>query len=175
MIVGEDFITEVQKFDISCQEKFEMMIKIFSKYLAATNTEYLYNETYLTEMCTEFFKFHRYLRKKQDIIVGIKTKIEEFSKINSLDIIFVVDQCWEIGGENNKVLYPINRDKICRDEIEVKGILKKDAYEEGFLKKYKVEYNNSVKRIIEKISADLESRIEGWDNESNKSEKDNKY
>lgn len=144
-------------------EVFVSQIKLFSKYLVYTNSEYYYNETYLPNFCSEFIEFQNFVKHKYSIFEGIKNRIYTLSK--KLNLRYVMDQFLEYSFKDDdlKINPPIDHlVQICTNKVTIKGILDYEDSEHLFLRTYSVDIENKdiQQEVIKKASDELVEWIE---------------
>lgn len=158
----KDFIGEMVKIEV--QENFTEIIKLFSKYLTYMNENYMYNETYLESFCCEFLEFKKYVELKNQVAVRMYQTF--LGRVNDLQLEIFIDQCWHCSEMNFGVAKKIDRNKVCRDKIEIRGKLEIDQKEYIFIKEYSVIKNGTlIQEEINKMVQELKKWVEENRNE----------
>lgn len=141
------FLSDMVDIEIE-PELFGKQIKLFSRYLVCQNPDYKYNETYLDRFCSDFLNFKRYVKIKHYIFLKvIGLLICNIDLDQTKDLQLLMDDFWIYSLQYKKNIFAnmnsINN-MVCRDIVQIKGIMIYEKKRYVFLKEYSVLKNESI-------------------------------
>lgn len=160
------FIQDIAKMEFD-PEVFKNQIRLFSQYLAYSNENYKYNETYLDSFCREFLRFKKYVKLKNKVFGKLCQYI--LGSASNLDLVLIIDQFWVISTTNGEITTKkaINERKVCSNQIQIKAKLQFAQKDYLFFREYKViQRERLLKKCVEQICIDFMDWTEGITNES---------
>ncbi len=139
------FIQNIAEMEFD-PEVFQTQIRLFSQYLAYSNENYKYNETYLASFCQEFIRFKKYVQLKNEVFVELCKKILCFA--SDLELVLIIDQFWVFSTSNGEITTrkSINERKVCSNNIQIKGNIQFAEKAYLFFREYEVIRNEMLLR-----------------------------
>lgn len=123
------------------------IIFLLSNYITISNSDYLYNSTYLTSYTDEFIKFLNMFLKKQQIIYYLKEYIDKTVKCDNLQIKF--DLAWEIS-DSKVIMTNMDVNRIIDDRLYME-IIRKDINVMAF---YNIE-----DKLVDKLKHEIDKFV----------------
>lgn len=137
------------------EEKFELYIDIFSRFLAYINSNYKYNGTYLSQYINDFKRTYYALINKKKMYDEIISKIVGIGRPFEL-ILDDVYMCTFLTMDHIEIKFiNFNKNKIINKSIEVKVTI--EYMENKFL--FWKEYLSEDNQISNKIMKDIKTFI----------------
>ncbi|RHQ22300.1 hypothetical protein DWZ08_13445 [Clostridiaceae bacterium AF29-16BH] len=134
-----DFIKGIKVIKGDTQDAVSEQIRLFSQFLAYSNPDYAYNETYLPKYYCKYQKFCEYATKKRAMFTDINNKWDQYIDTwENVTYELCLDQTWERTCSDIVIADPIRFDLICSNQIQVKMLLAEKNGEHMFLKTYKI-------------------------------------
>ncbi len=141
----QEFAKELYSEYGSNKDEFKKHVKLFSKYIYITNSEYIYNETYIEEYLKKIDRYFEKYRERNLIVGEIKNKIrEKHIDISQIDII--IDHLWDI--KNNNIEFNTS------NNLEINKYLSVDILKENKIidsRSFEVGKDCNKDKVVEKI------------------------
>jgi len=98
------------------KENIEMIIKAFSDYITAVDSEYLYNKTFLKKFIPAFILSNENLNIKKEFLIKLKDSLQEYKENLKIEI----DNAWHFDGTKSCeiiLLNNFNKSKVNSDKL----------------------------------------------------------
>jgi hypothetical protein len=98
------------------KENIEMIIKAFSDYITAVDSEYLYNKTFLKKFIPAFILSNENLNIKKEFLIKLKDSLQEYKENLKIEI----DNAWHFDGTKSYeiiLLNNFNKSKVNSDKL----------------------------------------------------------
>lgn len=156
-----DFINSIKDIGEEKQTAVYKQVQLFSQFLAYSNPDYAYNETYLPKCYRKYKRFCEYTIKKRAIYVHI---IDLFDKYvietwGNIEYELYLDLTWENVNGKIGIADSIRFDLICSNQIQVKMLLAEKNGEHMFLKTYKI--SDEQEKILQDMKDWMEKILDG--------------
>lgn len=137
------------------EEKFDLYIDMFSRFLGYTNSNYKYNGTYLSQYIDDFKRTYRAFINKKKVYDGIINKLVGIGRPFEL-ILDDVYMCTFLTMDHIEIKFTnFNKNKIIGRFIEVKVAI--EYMEEKYL--FCKEYISADNQVTDKIVKDVKAFI----------------
>ena len=157
-----EFIERLSNTEIDT-DQFMEQLTLFSHYLASSNEDYRYNETYLTKFCKKFVTFKKYASLK--IKLFFKLIDSRPIDLGGWKLAISIDRFWEFRSWSEDALRAnpqINHDIICSDYVHIKCYLESQQTRRVFSDSYKVISNSELaEEQVEYLITDFQNWIGG--------------
>ncbi|PWL52534.1 MAG: hypothetical protein DBY38_10385 [Clostridium cadaveris] len=134
------------------EDKMELYIDLFSKFLSYSNPDYKYNGTYLNQYISNFKKVYYALKNKNIIYNKIFMELTGLGKEFELVIDDVYKGVYSLINVRDSEYIGYNQNKIIDDSVEIKLKIKNGEEEYLFCRSYW----NLENHILDKVLKDVE-------------------
>jgi len=145
------------------KENIEMIIKAFSDYITAVDSEYLYNKTFLKNFIPAFILSNEKLKIKKEFLIKLIDSLQEYKGNLKIEI----DNAWHFDGTKSDeiiLLNNFNKSKVNSFKLyyQVKYSVEKSFSIAGFIEfKKRREFEELTDREIKKIKGIFLDRVSG--------------